>query len=190
MDLGNMGRTPGLPPGTLPPPGLPGRTGTVNPGTVQGVAPRPVGGASQPMASVPVSPSVAAVGNGSARDSYDLAYGLVLQKQFDQAEMAFRNFLQSHPRDKLVPDATYWLGETYYRRGRYPDAVEQYVKIYKTFGTARIAPESMLKMSMALRSMSQPEQACRTLAALGQKYPDASSDVKAGVQREQKRGNC
>ena len=33
----------------------------------------------------------------------------------------------------MVPDATYWLGETYYRRGRYPDAVEQYLKIYKTY---------------------------------------------------------
>ena len=96
----------------------------------------------------------------------------------------FRQFLQSHPRDQLVPDATYWLGETYFRRGRYPDAVEQYLKIYKTFGNSRLAPESMLKLSLSLRGMGQPEQACATLAEISRKYPDASADVRASVDRE------
>jgi tol-pal system protein YbgF len=175
--------TPGLPPSSVPV--APGSVQGVNPATVQGVNPRQVapGVTGSP-------PQVATAGTGSPRDSYDLAYGLVLQRQYDQAEMAFRQFLQSNPRDKLVPDATFWLGETYFRRQRYPDAVEQYLKIYKTFGSSRVAPESMLKLSLSLRGMNQPEQACATLAEIGRKYPEASAEVKAGVQREQKRGNC
>ncbi|MFO1150822.1 MAG: tol-pal system protein YbgF [Alsobacter sp.] len=188
IDLEAMGKAPKeVPAGALPAPGLPARTTAAlpppAPGSVQGLNPRPVSPAA-------AQPSIAAAGTGSARDTYDLAYGLVLQRQYDQAEMAFRQFLQTHPRDKLAPDATYWLGETYYRRGRYPDAVEQYLKIYKTFGSSRIAPDSMLKLSLSLRGMNQPEQACATLAEIGRKYPEASSEVKAGVQREQKRGNC
>jgi tol-pal system protein YbgF len=188
IDLEAMGKAPKeIPAGALPAPGLPARTTAAlpppAPGAVQGLNPKAV-------SPVAAQPSIAAAGNGSARDTYDLAYGLVLQRQYDQAEMAFRQFLQTHPRDKLAPDATYWLGETYYRRGRYPDAVEQYLKIYKTYGSSRIAPDSMLKLSLSLRGMNQPEQACATLAEIGRKYPDASSEVKAGVQREQKRGNC
>lgn len=196
MDLNSMGRTAGgLPSGALPPPGLPPRSvpgqsspSLPNAGSVQGTAPRPVG-SSGPLVTG-TAPSVAAAATGDPRDGYDMAYGLVQQRQYEQAEMAFRQFLQAHPRDKLVPDATYWLGETYYRRARYPDAVEQYLKIYKTFGSSRIAPESMLKLSMSLKGMNQPEQACATLAEIGRKYPDAPAEVRAGVQREQKRGNC
>ena len=57
-----------------------------------------------------------------ARDEYQVATGLFRQRQYDQAEMAFRQFLQAHPRDPLVADATYWLAETYFRRARYPEA--------------------------------------------------------------------
>ncbi len=66
-------------------------------------------------------------------------------------------------------------GRDLFRRGRYPDAVEQYLKIYKTYGTSRLAPESMLKLSLSLRGMGQPEQACATLAEINRKYPDASA---------------
>ena len=52
-------------------------------------------------------PSVAATGTGDARADYDAAYAYILQKQYEQAEMSFRQFLQSHPRDRLAPDATY-----------------------------------------------------------------------------------
>jgi tol-pal system protein YbgF len=193
IDLEAMGKAPKeIPAGALPAPGLPAPSSQARttaalplpaPSSVQGLNPKAV-------SPVAAQPSIAAAGTGSARDTYDLAYGLVLQRQYDQAEMAFRQFLQTHPRDRLAPDATYWLGETYYRRGKYPDAVEQYLKIYKTYGSSRIAPDSMLKLSLSLRGMNQPEQACATLAEIGRKYPDASSEVKAGVQREQKRGNC
>jgi tol-pal system protein YbgF len=89
-----------------------------------------------------------------------------------------------------VPNATYWLGETYFRRSRYPDAVEQYLRIYKSFGSSKVAPDSMLRLALSLKGMGQPDQACATLAEIGKKYPDASAEVKSSVEREQKRANC
>lgn len=176
LDLSTVNRSAGgLPPPGLPPQVLPPQQAT----------PRP----SAPLVTG-TAPSVPMAGTGLARDDYDLAYGLVQQRQYDQAEMALRQFLQAYPRDRMVPDATYWLAETYYRRGRYPDAVEQYLKIYKTYGNSRLAPESLLKLSMSLRGMGQPEQACATLGEINRKYPDASGDVRASVDREARRGNC
>ena len=57
-------------------------------------------------------PSVAATSVGNPRADFDAAYASFSQKQYDQAEMGFRRFLQSNPRDKLVPEATFWLGES------------------------------------------------------------------------------
>src|SRR6185503_17671192 len=71
-------------------------------------------------------PSVAATSVGNPRADFDSAYASFSQKQYDQAEMGFRRFLQSNPRDKLVPEATFWLGETYLQRSRYREAAEQF----------------------------------------------------------------
>ena len=179
---------PGLPPSAMPSGALPGPTVLAPsvPSLPSPAAPRTGAPAVQGTAPVPV----AAPGTGAAKEDYDMAYGLLQQKQYEQAEMAFRQYLQSWPRDRLVPNATYWLAETYYRRQRYPDAVEQYLKVYKNHGQSRVAPDSLYKLALALRGMGQPEQSCATLAEVVRKYPDASNDLRAGVEREQKRGNC
>ncbi len=169
--------------GGLPPPGLP-----------SGALPAPSGPPLQlPPAtsrSAPAPTQVAVSGTGTPKDDFDIAYGLVLQRQYDLAEQAFRQFLQSWPRDRMVPNATYWLGETYYRRGRYTDAIEQYLQVHKNFGSSRLVPDSLYKMALSLRAVNEPAQACATLAEIARKYPDASAEVKAGVDREQKRGGC
>lgn len=176
---------PGLPAGGLPAGGLPA-----------GASPAPVGPplqlphAGARPAPAPAPTQVAVSGTGTAKDDYDIAYGLVLQRQYDLAEQAFRQFLQTWPRDRMVPNATYWLGETYYRRGRYTDAIEQYLQVHKNFGASRLVPDSLYKMALALRAVNEPTQACATLGEITRKYPDASAEVKAGVEREMKRGGC
>jgi tol-pal system protein YbgF len=166
--------------GGLPPPGLP--SGAVAAPPMQ--LPPALG------RSTPAPIQVAVSGTGSPKDDFDIAYGLVLQRQYDMAEQAFRQFLQSWPRDRMAPNATFWLGETYYRRAKYTDAIEQYLKVHKNFGSSRLVPDSLYKMALSLRAVNEPVQACATLAEIARKYPDASAEVKAGVEREQKRGNC
>jgi TolA-binding protein len=51
----------------------------------------------------PRAGSVAATGSGDARADYEAAYAYILQRQYEQAEMGLRQFIQSHPRDALVP---------------------------------------------------------------------------------------
>jgi TolA-binding protein len=60
----------------------------------------------------------------------------------------------------------------------------------KCDGQSRVAPDSLVKLASALRGMGQKEQACATLAEVGRKYPGASADVRASVERELKRTAC
>jgi tol-pal system protein YbgF len=135
-------------------------------------------------------PSVAATGTGDARSDYDAAYAYILQRQYEQAEMGFRQFLQSHPRDRLVPDAIYWLGESYLARNRPREAAEQFLKISTEHARSTKAPDAMLKLGVALNALGAREQACATFAELERKYPQAPGSVRQGVEREQKRARC
>ena len=136
------------------------------------------------------SASVAATGSGDAKADYEAAYAYVLQRQYEQAEMSLRQFIQSHPRDALVPDATYWLGESYLQRNRTREAAEQFLKVSTDYARSRKAPDAMLKLGASLNALGAREQACATLAELERKFPQASSTVKQGVDREQRRARC
>jgi tol-pal system protein YbgF len=143
-----------------------------------------------PPASVRTGPSVAAAGSADPRADYDSAFAYFQQKQYEQAEMGFRRFLQSHPRDRLVPDATYWLGESYLQRNRYREAAEQFLNVSTDYPTAPRAPEALLKLGVSLAGLGARDRACAVFAEVDRKYPQAAASVRQGAEREQKRAKC
>ena len=165
VDLTRPART-----GSTPPAGLPGTVAGMNP------------------AATP--PSTAAGGSGDARSDYDGAYAYLLARQYERAEMAFRGFIQAHPRDRLVSDAIYWLGETYLQRNRPREAAEQFLKVTTDYSRSTKAPDAMLKLGMSLGAIGARDQACATFAELERKFPAAAPAVRQGVDREQKRARC
>jgi tol-pal system protein YbgF len=136
------------------------------------------------------APSVAATSAANPRSEFDAAYSSFSQKQYDQAEMGFRRFLQSNPRDRLVPEATFWLGETYLQRGRHREAAEQFLNVSSEHPDAAKAPDALLRLGMALNGMGARDRACAVYAELDRKYPQASANVRQGSERERKRIKC
>ncbi|WP_091857053.1 tol-pal system protein YbgF [Bosea robiniae] len=166
-----------------------GGPATGQPLDLQGVGrPVPQGGMPQDR---PRGASVAAAsGPQSAKEAYDLAFASLRRKEYEQAEMGFRQFLQSYPRDRQAVDATYWLGESYLQRQRYREAAEQFLKISRESPKAAKAPDSLLKLGMSLNGLGAKEQACATYAKVGVDYPSASNAVRQGVARERRRSGC
>ncbi|RDJ20013.1 tol-pal system protein YbgF, partial [Bosea caraganae] len=135
--------------------------------------------------------SVAATGAApSPKEAYDTAYAYVLRKEYEQAEMGFRQFLQSYPRDRLAADATFWLGESYLQRQRYREAAEQFLKISRDYPKAGKGADSLLKLGVSLNGLGARDQACATFAKVSVDYPAASNAVRQGVEREQRRARC
>lgn len=135
-------------------------------------------------------PSVAATGSGDPRIDYDEAYASFSAKRYSDAEMGFRSFLQSHPRDRLVPDAMYWLGESYLASNRPREAAEQFLNVTSDHSASAIAPNAMLKLGVSLNAIGAQDRACAVFAELARKYPQASANFKAETGREQRRAGC
>jgi len=136
------------------------------------------------------SESVAATRTGDPAMDYEAAVELYRAKQYEQAEMGLRQFIQSHPRDNRIAGATYWLGESYLARGRNREAAEQFLKVSTDYARSSQAPDAMLKLGVTLAALGAREQACATLAELDRKFPNAGAGVRQGVAREQKRARC
>ena len=169
LDLSTMSAAPGAhggaPDGPLPPPPSRNLSGT---GAVASVAPP----------------------TDSPKDIYDLGYGYVLRKDYALAEDTFQAFLKKYPTDRRAADAQFWLGESHFQRQRYDAAAQSFLDLSTKHSSHAKAPEALLRLAQSLAAMNQKEMSCATLAEVGRKYPKATTTVKQGVEREQKRVRC
>lgn len=133
---------------------------------------------------------IASDGPPTTKQEYDLASGFLRQGQYGEAENGFRAFLTKHPKDRLVPDAIFGLGESFFQRNRPRDAAEQYLKVTTDFPNSSRAPDSMLRLGLSLQSLNAKEQACATFQEIGRKYPNASTTVKRSAEREIAKNGC
>jgi TolA-binding protein len=63
---------------------------------------------------------------GTPKQDYERAYGYLLQQNYGAAQSGFIDFLKQYPKDSLVPNALYWLGETHYVQKNFADAAEAF----------------------------------------------------------------
>ncbi|MEM7620585.1 MAG: tol-pal system protein YbgF [Pseudomonadota bacterium] len=126
----------------------------------------------------------------SAEQLYDKAYGHLLKQDYEAAEQAFMAFLKRHGKDQLAGNAQYWLGETYFIRGKYKKAADRFLKSYTNFKKGQKAPDSLLKLALSLRKLGRKDAACTTFIELGKKFPEAPGHVKQRARSERKNMGC
>ena len=159
------------------------------PGLGTAAVPRQIPLTPQAASATPATTQVATA-VASPKDEFDSALGYFKQKEYETAEKSFSAFLQKNPKSRMTPDAIYYLGETYYQRGRQREAAEQYLKISTDYSTSGHAPEAMLRLGQSLKALGAKEQACATFSEVTKKYPNAASWVKNGAERGAQEAKC
>ncbi len=171
LDLtGGRSKSPGAAPGAATPAAVPGGRGA------EGLVP----GRGTEMSGLAKAP----------KEEFDVAMAYLKQGAYENAEKAFAGFLEKHGKDKLASDAIFYLGESYYLRGRRREAAEQYLKISSQYANSPRAPQALLRLGQSLSALGAKEQACAAFFEIPRKYPNAPAMVKAGADREAKRSQC
>ena len=134
--------------------------------------------------------AVAAVAPATPKDQYDVAYRLIKNGQYVEAEAAFREFLEANPKDPHVTKASYWLGETYYARKQFDDAYQVYARNLQRWPNGEKAPDNLVKLALSLVNLKRDSEACQFLAVLDSDYPDAAANVKQAGDQARKLAKC
>jgi tol-pal system protein YbgF len=154
-----------------------------------GGGPRPGGGA---QAAAPPPPSSPAAPAGAA--SGDQMYHDAMKKLQDGdnagAERGFKAFLQSNPKHTLAGNAQYWLGETYYARKDYQNAMTAFAEGYKNYKASPKGPDNLLKLGITLAVMGRKSDACQIFSKFSQDYPRAPDLQKRRVDQERQKNGC
>lgn len=162
---------------------------TPAPAPLAAPAPASVNTAATQPSAVPAA-ETAALPEGTPRDKYMHAFGLLRQGKYDLAASSLRQFIEQHGTDKLASNARYWLGETYYVRGAFVEAAETFLEGYQTDPQGPKAPDALLKLGMSLSSLEKKSEACAAFQKLRSDYPDAPAGLKNTLQREWQKNGC
>jgi tol-pal system protein YbgF len=184
--------TGGTPPPAVPPPSVEsagGPTPIFGTLTPPGAAPPP-SPHSMAMATPAKAAPAATLPAGSPEAQFNYAFKLVRKAEYPAAETALRTFVERHPKDQLAGSAQYWLGETYYERGRYLEAATAFAEGYRRWPKSPKAADDLLKLGMALARANQKQNACLAFSQLEQDFPHPGTAVRERVVAERRRLGC
>lgn len=124
------------------------------------------------------------------QEQYDRAFGLLRQANYEDAEKAFKSFIDKNPKDKLIDNAKYWYAETFYVRAKFQDAAVAFGDAFQQNPKGNKAPDSLLKLALSLGQMEKTQDACTTLVELKSKYPNAPVVIRTKAEQERVRLKC
>lgn len=88
-------------------------------------------------------------------------------------------FIGQYPKNDLVANAHYWIGETYYNDKNLEQAILEYQEVIKNYPDKDKAPAAMLKQGMAFKGLGDGKSARYIYKKLLDKYPKSEEAAKA-----------
>ena len=109
------------------------------------------------------------------RAHYNAAIALLKNNAYDDAEAHFSDFITRYPKDALLGNAHYWLGESFYVRDRHAAAANEFRKGFETMPEGPKASDNLLKLALSLEQLEKPSEACVVLTQLVTRHSDAGT---------------
>lgn len=129
-----------------------------------------------------LAPGQLPVPGGSDRDNYQAAFELLKEQRYEQAAMAFQQFLVSFPDSQLADNAVYWLAETYYVTDRFDEALKQFQTVISRFPRSLKVPDALLKIGYSNYELQRWDSARGALRRVQDDYPDTTA-ARLAAQR-------
>jgi tol-pal system protein YbgF len=93
------------------------------------------------------------------------------KKLHDDAVASFELFLEQYPNHDYSDNALYWMGEAYYDRQMYPQALSCFDKVVTLFPTGNKVPDALLKSGLCYANSGDPASARQVMDQLQKHFP-------------------
>jgi tol-pal system protein YbgF len=129
-------------------------------------------------------------GNDQERIDYDKALSDLKDNKFQEAELKFDLFIKKYPNSKLLGNAYFWYGETFFRRNHFEKSALFYLKGYKNNPRSSKASDSLLKLALSLSEINKIKEACSTLSKLETEFPNRPDSSKKRAKDAKAKFGC
>lgn len=122
----------------------------------------------EPVLPLPGTPDI------SPTSAYNLAYNDYLNGRYELAVTGFQRFLQDFPSTSLVPNAQYWLGESYYGLRDYVRAMQAFEKVVTDHTHSEKVAPALYKLGLAAAETGNAAKAREYLKRVMQDHKDSN----------------
>ena len=126
----------------------------------------------------------------SPEKQYEFATSFLKVGDYNTAERAFREFVDTNPEHRLAGNAQYWYAETFRIRQLYTDAASAYLEGYQKYPKSDKAPINLLKLGVSLVQIGEKDQGCLMITGVQEQYPEANQSVLQKAKYEEKKFEC
>jgi tol-pal system protein YbgF len=120
----------------------------------------------------PAAAAASTADSGEDKVSYQAAFNLLKDGQYDRATVAFQKFLATYPDSSLADNAQYWLGEAYYVNKAYPEAEAAFQRVVDKYPQSRKLGDALLKIGFCRYEMKQWQSAREVLGQVVARFAD------------------
>ena len=126
----------------------------------------------------------------SPEKQYEFATSFLKVGDYNMAERAFREFVETNSSHNLAGSAQYWYAETFRIRQLYTDAASAYLEGYQKYPKSQKAPINLLKLGVSLVQIGEKDQGCLMITGVKKQYPKANQSILQKAKYEEKKFEC
>ena len=103
---------------------------------------------------------------------YKAAFAHYKAGRYPQAFDAFAGFVESHPTHGHADNALYWMGECFYVRALWREALQRFNQVVLGYPQGNKVPDAMLKVGLTYLQLRNYRQAREVLQQVIENFPD------------------
>ncbi len=119
--------------------------------------------------------------------AFDGALKLFKSKKYDEAIPAFKKFKDDFKDSKLIPDAIFYIAESYYEKGQYDKAIINYDYLVNTYQKCDKVPMATFEEGLAFIKMGDEIDGNYLLQKVIKQYPNSQAAKLAKEYLKKKR---
>jgi len=114
---------------------------------------------------------------GTPKEQYRFALSFIKVGDYETAEIALKEFLDTNAKDELAGSAQYWYAETFRIRNYNLEAATAYLDGYEKYPNSVKGPINLLKLGVMLVYIGEWDQGCSMITGVSKQYPKARPSV-------------
>jgi tol-pal system protein YbgF len=113
---------------------------------------------------------------------YRTSYNDYLRGNYDLAILGFRQYLESFGSTDLADNASYWIGESYYKQKRFQDAIREFDTVVSQYPNSDKVASALLRKGYAYLELGEQSKGVVQLQNVIRRYPKSD---EANLARQQ-----
>jgi len=109
------------------------------------------------------------------QNAYQKAFDLLRELRYEQAIIAYRQFIQDYPNGRYAHIAQYWLSEASYAQRHFKQAIADYQDLVANYPNSPKLAEAMLKIGYSYNELGQNKAAQDVIEKLLRVYPNTTA---------------